>query len=133
MPITWITSLIGSLALIGTPFLSGFYSKDSIIEAVEYSELFGSGFAYVALVAGVFITAFYSFRMLFLAFHGKERFGAAADPHDAHGDDGHGHGGDDGHHAPPRESPWVVTVPLVMLAIPSVLAGVLFIEPMPTR
>src|SRR5512142_2058254 len=79
MPITWITSLIGTLALIGTPFFSGFYSKDSIIEAVEYSHLFGSGFAYVALVAGVFVTAFYSFRMYFLVFHGKERFGHAHD------------------------------------------------------
>src|ERR1035437_9874994 len=75
MPITWITSLIGSLALIGTPFFSGFYSKDSIIEAVEYSHLPGSGFAYFAVVAGVFVTAFYSFRMYFLVFHGEERFG----------------------------------------------------------
>jgi NADH-quinone oxidoreductase subunit L len=75
MPITWITSLIGSLALIGTPFFSGFYSKDSIIEAVELSNLPGSGFAYFAVVAGVFVTAFYSFRMYFLVFHGEERFG----------------------------------------------------------
>jgi NADH-quinone oxidoreductase subunit L len=121
MPITWITSLIGSLALIGTPFLSGFYSKDSIIEAVGLSHLPGSGFAYFAVVAGVFVTAFYSFRMYFLVFHGKERF----DTHGGHGhDDAHGHGGT------PHESPWVVTLPLVMLAIPSVVIGYLAIEPM---
>ena len=82
MPITWITSLIGSLALIGTPFFSGFYSKDSIIDAVRASELPGSGFAYFAVLAGVFVTAFYSFRMYFLVFHGEERFGKG---HDAHG------------------------------------------------
>jgi len=121
MPITWITSLIGSLALIGTPFLSGFYSKDSIIEAVGLSHLPGSGFAYFAVVAGVFVTAFYSFRMYFLVFHGKERF----DTHGGHGhDDAHGHGGT------PHESPWVVTLPLIMLAIPSVIIGYIAIEPM---
>src|SRR5258706_259443 len=82
MPITWITSLLGSLALIGTPFFSGFYSKDSIIEAVHASHLWGSGFASFAVTAGVFVTALYTFRMLFLVFHGKPRFGAAAsDPH----------------------------------------------------
>jgi NADH-quinone oxidoreductase subunit L len=85
MPITWITSLLGSLALIGTPFFAGFYSKDSIIEAVGASHLWGSGFAYFAVVAGVFITAFYSFRMYFLVFHGEERFGKAhAHDHHAH-------------------------------------------------
>ncbi len=83
MPITWITSLLGSLALIGTPLFSGFYSKDSIIEAVHASHLPGAGFAYFAVVAGVFVTAFYSFRMYFLVFHGEERFGRA---HDHHGD-----------------------------------------------
>ena len=75
MPITWITSLIGSLALIGTPFLAGFYSKDSIIEAVKFSNIPGSSFAYFAVLAGVFVTAFYSFRMYFLVFHGEERRG----------------------------------------------------------
>jgi NADH-quinone oxidoreductase subunit L len=75
MPITWITSLIGSLALIGTPFFAGFYSKDSIIEAVALSHIPGAGFAYFAVMAGVFVTAFYSFRMYFLVFHGEERFG----------------------------------------------------------
>ncbi|MDQ5887309.1 MAG: NADH-quinone oxidoreductase subunit, partial [Pseudomonadota bacterium] len=84
MPLTWITSLIGSLALIGTPFLSGFYSKDSIIEAVKASHIPGSGFAYFAVVAGVFVTAFYSFRMYFLVFHGEERFGKAHHGHDDH-------------------------------------------------
>ncbi|OYY05333.1 MAG: NADH-quinone oxidoreductase subunit L, partial [Mehylophilales bacterium 35-46-6] len=71
MPVTWITSLIGSLALIGTPFFAGFYSKDSIIEAAKFSTIPGSGFAYFAVLAGVFVTAFYSFRMYFLVFHGK--------------------------------------------------------------
>jgi NADH-quinone oxidoreductase subunit L len=100
MPITWITSLLGSLALIGTPFFSGFYSKDMIIEAVKASTLPASGFAYFAVLAGVFVTAFYSFRMYFLVFHGKERFStdahAAAHGHgDAH-DGGHGDGHDIG-------------------------------------
>ena len=74
MPITWITSLIGSLALIGTPFLSGFYSKETIIEAVKLSHLPVADLAYWAVLIGVFVTAFYSFRMYFLVFHGKERF-----------------------------------------------------------
>ena len=150
MPITWITSLLGSLALIGTPFFAGFYSKDSIIEAVHASHLWGSGFAYFAVIAGVFVTAFYSFRMYFIVFHGKERFHHKPFPpeHDAHAadaaDDGHGdahgthasadaHGADHGHghhdHTP-HESPWVVTLPLVLLAIPSVLIGYFTIAPM---
>jgi NADH-quinone oxidoreductase subunit L len=135
MPITWITSLLGSLALIGTPFFSGFYSKDSIIEAVKFSQLPGSGFAYFAVMVGVFVTAFYSFRMYFLVFHGKERFatdghgghGHGHDAHDAHGHDDHGHG----HHGGlPHESSAVITVPLMMLAIPSVLIGLYTIGPM---
>lgn len=139
MKITWITSLIGSLALIGTPFFSGFYSKDSIIEAVQASHLTGSGFASFAVLAGVFVTAFYSFRMYFLVFHGEERFGKdhahAQDHHDEEHDepaDAHGH---EEHHglAPgekPHESPWVVTLPLIMLAIPSVIIGFFAIQPM---
>jgi NADH-quinone oxidoreductase subunit L len=122
MPITWITSLLGSLALIGTPLFSGFYSKDSIIEAVHFSHLPGAGFAYFAVLAGVFITAFYSFRMYFLVFHGAERFDQNPDAH--HGHDDHGHGDK------PHESPWVVTVPLVLLAVPSVLIGFLTVMPM---
>ena len=125
MPITWITSLLGSLALIGTPLFSGFYSKDSIIEAVHFSHLPAAHFAHFAVLAGVFVTAFYSFRMYFLVFHGKERFDQNPDAH--HGDH-HGHGHDDHHE--PHESPWVVTVPLVLLAIPSVIVGFLFIQPM---
>ena len=118
MPITWVTSLIGSLALVGTPFFSGFYSKESIIEAVHHANVPGSGIAYWALLSGVFVTAFYSFRMYFLVFHGKPRF-ETAHGHDAHGHDAHGH---DGHGAHvPHESPWVVTVPLVLLAIPSII------------
>ncbi len=126
MPITWITSLLGSLALIGTPFFSGFYSKDSIIEAVAESTLPGAGFAHFAVLAGVFVTAFYSFRMYFLVFHGKERYDQNPD---AHHHDHHGHD-DHGHDHSPHESPWVVTVPLVLLAIPSVLIGFYTIDPM---
>jgi len=134
MPITWITSLIGSLALIGTPFFSGFYSKDSIIEAVALSHLPGSGFAYFAVVAGVFVTAFYSFRMYFLVFHGEERFGKAHH-HDHHGDHDDEEVAHDHHHglAPgqkPHETPWVVWLPLVLLAFPSVFIGYIAIEPM---
>ncbi len=127
MPITWITSLLGSLALIGTPFFSGFYSKDSIIEAVAESHLPAAGFAHFAVLAGVFVTAFYSFRMYFLVFHGKERYDQNPEAHhDAH-HDAHGHHKE--HHAP-HESPWVVWVPLVLLAIPSVVIGFMTIEPM---
>ena len=130
MPITWITSLLGSLALIGTPLFAGFYSKDSIIEAVHAANIPGAGFAYFAVLAGVFITAFYSFRMYFLVFHGKERYDQNPDAHahhDEHGDDhGHGHGHDD----KPHESPWVITAPLVLLAIPSVIIGFMTMGPM---
>jgi NADH-quinone oxidoreductase subunit L len=134
MPITWITSLIGSLALIGTPFLSGFYSKDSIIEAVALSHIPGAGFAYFAVMAGVFVTAFYSFRMYFLVFHGEERFGHA-EHHDHHGDHDDEETSHDHHHglAPgekPHETPWVVWLPLVLLAIPSVAIGFIAIGPM---
>jgi NADH-quinone oxidoreductase subunit L len=125
MPITWITLLIGSLALIGTPGLSGFFSKDSIIEAVHLSNLAGSGFASFAVTAGVFVTAFYSFRMYFMVFHGPERFHNA---HAAHGD--HAEGDAHGHHHTPHETPWVVWLPLVLLAIPSVYSGWAYIEPM---
>ena len=141
MPITWITSLVGSLALIGTPLFSGFYSKDSIIEAVHESHLYGAGFASFAVLAGVFVTAFYSFRMYFLVFHGKERFDQNPDAHhDAHHDDkqddshdAHASHDDHSHHDAshkPHESPWVVTLPLVLLAIPSVLIGYFTIKPM---
>jgi NADH-quinone oxidoreductase subunit L len=127
LPITWLTSLIGTLALIGTPFFSGFYSKDSIIEIVELSKLPGAGFAYFAVTAGVFITAFYSFRMYFLVFHGEERFGKAHH-HDHHHDAEAHHGLAVGQK--PHESPWVVTLPLILLAIPSVGIGYVAIEPM---
>ncbi len=137
LPITWITALLGSLALIGTPLFSGFYSKDSIIEAVHASHLWGSGFAYFAVTAGVFVTAFYSFRMYFLVFHGEERFrrkpvvskDAAEDAHhDEHADDHHAHEPHEPHE--PHESPAVVWLPLVLLAIPSVVIGYLTIGPM---
>jgi len=104
MPITYWTSLIGSLALIGFPGFSGFFSKDSIIEAVHHSSIPGAGYAYLMVILGVFITALYSFRMFFMVFHGEERM----DEHTKH----HLH-----------ESPRVVTTPLIMLAVPSVLIG----------
>lgn len=128
MPVTWITSLLGSLALIGTPLFAGFYSKDSIIEAVHASHLPAADFAYAAVIIGVFVTAFYSFRMYFLVFHGKENFHHKPFPqedaaeHDAH------HAHDEDH--TPHESPWVVTAPLVLLAIPSVVIGFMTIQPM---
>ncbi|MEQ1836736.1 MAG: NADH-quinone oxidoreductase subunit L [Candidatus Nitrotoga sp.] len=117
MPITWVTFLIGSLALIGTPFLSGFYSKESIIEAVYLSQLPGAGFAYFAVVAGVFVTAFYSFRLYFLVFHGAERFGKKHSQHDHHQGLAPGE--------KPHETSWVVTLPLILLAIPSIGIGAL--------
>jgi NADH-quinone oxidoreductase subunit L len=139
--------------LIGFPGFSGFFSKDALIEAVHGSTIPGAGYAYFCVVVGVFVTAFYSFRLLFMTFHGQERFATASEAshHDtiesthvdtdadaghepdgaaagAHGDHAH----DDDHHAggPPRESPWVVTLPLVLLAIPSVIIGWLTIEPL---
>jgi NADH-quinone oxidoreductase subunit L len=111
MPITFVTAWIGSLALAGIPPFAGFFSKDAIIEAVHHSTIPGSGFAYFAVVTGVFVTAFYSFRMLFLAFYGKPRM----DEHTRH-------------HL--RESPWVITVPLIALAIPSFAVGFMYIQPM---
>jgi NADH-quinone oxidoreductase subunit L len=110
MPITWITFLIGTLALIGFPGFSGFFSKDAIIEAVGASQVAGAGYASVLLTIGVFVTALYSFRLYFLVFHGKERM----DDHTRH----HLH-----------ETPAVVWVPLVLLAIPSVFIGWMTMEP----
>ena len=126
MPITWFTMLLGNLALIGTPLFSGFYSKDSIIEAVHASNLPGSGFAYFAVLASVFVTAFYAFRQYFIVFHGKERWREAK--HDHHDDHGHHHGLKPSDN--PHESPLVVTLPLILLAIPSVIIGYIAIEPM---
>jgi NADH-quinone oxidoreductase subunit L len=126
MPITWITCLLGSLALIGMPLFSGFYSKDSIIEAVMESHLPVSGFAKFAVLAGVFVTAFYSFRMYFLVFHGTERFNQDPALRTDHNND---HAGLHAVHTP-HESPWVVTVPLVLLAFPSVVIGYLTIDAM---
>ncbi len=110
MPITWFVSLIGSLSLIGFPFFSGFYSKDLIIMAVGVSNLDIARFVHLLLEAGVFITAFYSFRMFFMVFHGKHRFDA-----DKHS---------------PSESKLVVTLPLILLAIPSLFLGGLIFEPL---
>jgi NADH-quinone oxidoreductase subunit L len=132
MPITHWTALLGSLALIGFPGFSGFFSKDAIIEAVKYSQIAGAGYAYVLLLAGVFVTALYSFRMYFLVFHGQgpRQFEAHHEAHDAHGD-----AEAQQHHAvhdepSPHESPWVVTLPLILLAIPSVLIGYFTVGPM---
>ncbi|HEV8017875.1 MAG TPA: NADH-quinone oxidoreductase subunit L [Steroidobacteraceae bacterium] len=129
MPITAVTCWIGGLALIGTPFFSGFYSKDAIIEAVGASHRFGSTYAYWCVLCGVFVTALYTFRMLFLTFHGPERFrdaathaAAAERPADAtHAEHGHADS--------PHESPAVVTGPLIALAIPSILIGAFTVGP----
>jgi NADH-quinone oxidoreductase subunit L len=155
MPITYWTAVLGTLALVGTPFFSGFYSKDAIIEAVHHASEHG-GFAYTyaywCVLLGVFVTALYSFRLLYMTFHGKERFVVDAhhvddhvkaahadasqhgDGHDDHHDDAHDD--DHGHHEPghlahaPHESPWVVTVPLILLAIPSICIAWFFVQPM---
>ena len=130
MPVTWITSLLGTLALIGTPLFAGFYSKDAIIEVAHFSHLPGAEFAHFAVLAGVFVTAFYSFRLYFLVFHGKERYDQNPDAHhdDHHAHDDHGHHGHGDHK--PHESPWVVTLPLVLLVVPSVLIGFFTMMPM---
>jgi NADH-quinone oxidoreductase subunit L len=133
MPWTAVTCWVGALALIGTPFFAGFYSKDAIIEAVGESHRWGAGYAYFCVLSGVFITALYTFRMIFMTFHGPERFrhkhgdhgDAHGDGHAGHGDDGHGHG----HAHEPHESPLVVTLPLVALAIPSLLIGYFTVSP----
>jgi len=154
MPITWITMWIGSLALCGVPFFAGFYSKDAIIEAVGESHRWGAGYAYFCVLAGAFVTALYTFRQMYLTFHGKERFviehghdhDAHAHGHVAHADHTGGahepvhpdehpttephHGTPGVLHHPPKESPWVVTLPLILLAIPSVMIGYLAIQPM---
>ena len=115
MPITYVTVLIGAIASAGVPGFAGFFSKDAIIEAVHLSKTPGAGFAWLAVTLCVFVTAFYTFRLVFYAFHGKERF----ESHDHE----HSHAHDDHHHHAPHESPWVVTLPLVLLAIPSICAG----------
>jgi NADH-quinone oxidoreductase subunit L len=127
MPITYWTSLIGSLALIGFPGTSGFFSKDALIEAVHASHIPGATYAYWCVFLGVFVTAFYSFRLVFMTFHGTERFGH--DHHEEHGHDGDSHDVHDHHAHKPHESPWVVTLPLVLLAIPSLFIGWFTIEP----
>jgi len=133
MPITAVTCWIGALALVGTPFLSGFYSKDAIIEAVGESHRAGSTFAYWCLLCGVFVTSLYTFRMLFMTFHGPERFRAAAHAgnHAARdaADDEAGHEADHGHGDAPHESPAVITLPLIALAIPSLVIGALTVGP----
>ena len=111
MPVTWFTALIGSLALVGFPLTSGFFSKDAIIEAVHYSQLPGAGIAYMAVLSGVFITALYTFRLFFLTFHGEERMDRHTWEH-------------------LKESPGVVTVPLFILAIPSLVIGAFLVGPM---
>jgi NADH-quinone oxidoreductase subunit L len=121
MPITWITAWVGTLALIGFPFMSGFYSKDAIIEAVHASNRFGSDVAYWAVLLGVLITSFYSFRLLYLTFHGEPRYrvDVGTGDHPADGIVKH----------EPHESPLVVTVPLILLAIPSIVIGYMTIGP----
>jgi NADH-quinone oxidoreductase subunit L len=115
MPVTYWTVLIGAISSAGIPGLAGFFSKDAIIEAVELSQLPGAGFAYFCVASCVFVTALYTFRLVFMTFHGPERFHAS--PAGDHGAAGHAED------RSPHESPAVVTVPLVLLAIPSVAAG----------
>jgi len=109
MPITYWVSLVGSLALIGFPGTSGYFSKDAILIATKNADLWGAGYAYMAVLLGVFVTAFYSFRMFFLVFHGKERMDEHTKAH-------------------LHETPPVVTVPLILLAIPSAIIGWLTID-----
>jgi NADH-quinone oxidoreductase subunit L len=134
MPITYATAVIGSLALCGIPPFAGYFSKDAILEAVHHSHTPGAGIAYVAVLVGVFVTALYSFRLLFMTFHGKPRFEVHGEGHGHEAEGAHGHGAashdDHGHGGPPKESPWVVTVPLIALAVPSVYAGWAYIEPL---
>ncbi|WP_159016017.1 NADH-quinone oxidoreductase subunit L [Cognatiluteimonas profundi] len=148
MPITFWTSLVGTLALVGTPFFAGFYSKDTIIEAAaehaHEAHDWIATYGYYAVLLGAFVTAFYSFRLLYLTFFGTPRWHDAAPAgyvapeadsveheaelaHEHEADHGHGH---DDHAHDPHESPWVVTVPLVLLAIPSVVIGFLTVGPM---
>lgn len=151
MPITYWTMVIGTLALVGTPFFSGFYSKDTIIEAAaehaHEAHNWVATYAHWAVLLGAFVTSFYSFRLLYMTFHGKEHFHdpvpehyiapeadsteheeALQHEHDAHDDahDDHGHG----HAHTPHESPWVVTLPLILLAIPSIFIGYMTAGPM---
>ncbi|MFO0509342.1 MAG: NADH-quinone oxidoreductase subunit L [Gammaproteobacteria bacterium] len=133
MPITAITCWLGSLAAIGTPFFSGFYSKDFIIEAAHESQRWGATYAYWCVLIGVFVTAVYSFRLIFMTFHGEPRWGQGGahagqgdHAHDDHGHDDHGHG----HGGTPHESPWVVTLPLILLAVPAVAIGYLTVQPL---
>jgi len=127
LPITFVTAWLGTLALTGFPGTSGFFSKDVIIEAVGASNRFGSGVAYWAVLGGVLITSIYSFRLLYLTFHGAERHVSNTAHDESHSADSHhddDHHGDDSHaRSSPHESPWVVTVPLIALAIPSILIG----------
>ncbi|MFI4886128.1 MAG: NADH-quinone oxidoreductase subunit L [Steroidobacterales bacterium] len=159
MPITAITCWVGGLALVATPFFSGFYSKDAIIEAVGASHRWGATYAYWCVLLGAYVTSLYTFRLLFMTFHGKERFRhadgahdhegsktvgheeeqeqpAGGAPEDVHGGGAHahatmaGHSAEHDHHSgEPHESPWVVTVPLIALAIPSLLVGYFTVGP----
>jgi NADH-quinone oxidoreductase subunit L len=150
MPITFITAWVGTLALTGMPGFAGFFSKDAIIDAVHESHRWGSGYAYICVLVGVFVTALYSFRLLYLTFHGRERFvvehehaearhethhhaakSGGAETHHEPDSSGHDDHLEPGHLAhPPHESPWVVTLPLILLAIPSIIIGALTVKPM---
>ena len=130
MPITYWTALIGTLALVAVPGTSGFFSKDAIIAATAASHIPGARYAYWCVLLGVFVTSFYSFRLIFMTFHGPERFAEAG--HGDHAHDGHGHDDHHGEHHgahTPHESPWVVTLPLIVLAIPSLFIGWFTIQP----
>ena len=135
MPITHITMWVGTLALVGTPFFAGFYSKDTIIEAAaehaHEAHDWIATYGYWAVLLGAFVTAFYSFRLLYMTFFGEARWKHADAHHGAaHAHDDHGHDDHHGHGHEPHESPWVVTLPLVLLAIPSAVIGFFTVGPM---
>jgi NADH-quinone oxidoreductase subunit L len=136
MPITYVTMVIGGLALCGIPPFAGFFSKDVILEATHLSTIPGHGYAYFCVAAGVFVTAFYTFRLIYMTFHGEERFHHPVhEPPPVEGapashDEKAGHELPHDDHAMPKESPWVVTVPLILLAIPSIFAGWITIDPL---
>jgi NADH-quinone oxidoreductase subunit L len=127
MPITYVTMFIGALASAGVPGFAGFFSKDAIIEAVHFSNTPGAAFAHFCVLACVFVTALYTFRLIFMVFHGKANFATHEGAHAGHGHTEHAGDHDDAHHGhgggTPHESPAVVTLPLILLAIPSVCAG----------
>src|SRR5690625_4972620 len=128
MPITWVTFLLGTFALVGVPFFSGYYSKEHIIQAAHLASedgMWGGTFAYYLIHIGVFVSSLYSFRLYFIVFHGKENFRnpPAEALHDVEGEQA-----EELQSGNPKESPWSIVLPLVLLAIPSIFAGIWFTD-----